>query len=94
MIDHSVRQPSLVPLGVLGTCTLSGKTGITTTALFMATASVVPAHTATLITISLAHVTRSLLLAAAMLKVSAGMLSVVLVLLVMVSIAASHLPAV
>ena len=93
MIDYSVRQLLLVPLGVLGACTLSGKTGITTTALFMATTSVVPHPTATLMTISLAHVARSLLLAAAMLRIAAVMLSVMLVLLVMVSIAASHLPA-
>ena len=93
MIDHSVMQPSLVPMGVLETRTLSGKTGITTTALSMAPASVEPAPTAILMTIRLAQVARNMLLAAAMRIVSAVLLRIVW-LLVMVGISASHPPAI
>jgi len=86
-------QPSLVPLGVSGTCTLSGKTGITRTALFAAPASVVPALKRPLMPTSLADVGRSLLLVSAMMGVAAGLLLILLKLLVMVSLAPPHLSA-
>ena len=92
MIDHSVGQLLLVLLGVLGTHTLSGKTGTPTTELFIATASVVPPSTAELMTIIVAHIAMGLLLAAAMLKLAAVMLAVMLMLMIMVSMDASHRP--